>query len=185
MSNFSSSKIARFLLVPLLSLWVAGGCMLGCGGIAVAAAPALDQNSGQSATSLPAGAIVVSGHSCSSGGTSASSATVGSSNETANHNCCKKSKTEVKPKTQPPDTRVGASVEVGTSSSGMMTDCPLAGSKSAVITKGRGVEANASQTAAHSYLPEQNSLKWPSPLFATPLLPNRGHTYLRCCAFLI
>lgn len=157
--------------------------MLGCGGMAVAAAA--EHNDGSAATSEHGVAIVTSGHACSTGGAAASSFDAGSVSARNNHSCCKKSSTEVKPTPQSTDVRIATSVEFGGSSSGMMTDCPLAGSKAAVVTKTRGDDARASQTVAHSYYPEPKSLEQPTRLSATPLLPNRGHTYLRCCVFLI
>ncbi|HVQ39287.1 MAG TPA: hypothetical protein VMS31_17235 [Pyrinomonadaceae bacterium] len=71
------------------------------------------------------------------------------------------------------------------SSSGMMKDCHLAASKAAVVSKSRGDEVSAPQAVANSYRPDRKSPEQPAPLSATLQLPNRGHTYLRCCAFLI
>src|SRR5687767_14806539 len=97
----SSSKIVRFLVAPLLSLWVAGaGCLLGCEGmVAAAAAAANGQNSNVAQHSEHGPAIVASGHACSSGGPSAGS----SDNSNGSHNCCKTS-TEVKPKVEQSNT---------------------------------------------------------------------------------
>jgi len=178
---FSSSKIVRFLLAPLLSLWVAGaGCMLGCEGmVAAAAAGAIEQN--RALHSEHSSTIVASGHACSSGGSSAAS----SDEVNRSHSCCKKGSTEVKPKAQRVSPGAATLIEFGASSSGTMKDCPLAGSKEAVATKSRRGEASASPAVAHSYLPPQKFLAQPTPLSALPLLPNRGHTYLRCCVFLI
>jgi len=182
MRNFSSSIITRFVLVPALSFWIAGGCILGCGNMAAVAA---EQNPDSAAASDQSVAVVVSGHACSTGGAAASSSEAGSVSARNTHSCCKKSSTEVKPKLQPPDARIATSIEFGASSSGMMTDCPLAGSKAAVVTKSRGHEMRAAEAVAQSFYPEPKSLEQPTRLSATPLIPNRGHTYLRCCAFLI
>lgn len=159
--------------------------MLGCGGMASAlassAAFSIEHSAGPTITSEHAAVTVVSGHSCSSGAISSESAST-------NNHCCKKSTTSttpVEPKPEQPNARVETSIGSGESSSGMMSDCPLAGNRSAVVTKSRGVEASASQDVPHPYLPEQNSSEQPTPLSAKPLVPNRGHTYLRCCVFLI
>jgi hypothetical protein len=180
---FSSSKIVRFLLAPLLSFWVAGaGCMLGCEGmVAAAAAGAIEQNGSGGLHSEHSSTIVASGHACSSGGSSAAS----SGEVNKSHNCCKKGTTEVKPKTQRVSPSAVTLIESGASSSGTMKDCPLAGSKEAVVTKSRRGDASASPAVAHSYLPAQKLLEQLTPLSNLPLLPNRGHTYLRCCVFLI
>jgi hypothetical protein len=178
--NFSSSKTARFLFVPLLSLWLAGGCMLGCGGIGVAFASALEQSTVQ-ASPERAVQIVVSEQSCASG---AIAAGADSSSASHSHHCCKKNRTQAARKTQP-DESDATSIGHGRSSSGMMSDCPLAANKSAVVTENRKVEASASQALARSYRPEPVSSEHRAPLFDKSLLPNRGHTYLRCCVFLI
>ncbi len=182
--NFSSSFVARFLLVPLLSVWVAGGCVLGCGGMTALAAN--EQTGGTSAGSNQAAPVVTSGHACSSGVKSTLSASPDSVSGRNNHSCCKQSSSEAKTQTRPADPRIGTSVEVGSSSSGMMKDCPLAGGKVAIVTKSsRGDETNPQLAVTQSYRPEQKSVEQPTPLSKPPLLPNRGHTYLRCCVFLI
>jgi hypothetical protein len=182
MLSLSSFRIVRFLLAPLLILWVAGaGCLLGCEGmIATAAAAAIGQNASAAPQSNHHSTIVVSGHACSSGGSASSSVEVNDA-----HNCCKKSSTEVEPQAPQLSTGEANLIQFGASSSGMMKDCPLAGSKAVVVTKSRRGEASDSPVVAHSYLPAQDSLEQPAPLSTPPLLPNRGHTYLRCCVFLI
>jgi hypothetical protein len=188
MRIFSSSKIVRFLLAPVLSLWVAGaGCMLGCEGmVAAASAPAgSEPNASTVSHSEHSLIIVASGHACSSGGAIASSRSAALPRALNNHHCCKRSSTEVKRKAQPASTSAGTLIESGERSSGMMKDCPLAASKLVVVTKSRRVGANASPAVAHAYLPAPNFQEQPTPLSTSRLLPNRGHTYLRCCVFLI
>ncbi len=178
---FSSSKIVRFLLAPLLSLWVAGaGCMLGCEGMVASAAAGGIEQSG-ALDSEHGSTIVASGHACSSGGSSAAS----SDELNGSHNCCKKGTTEVQPKAQQASPSAVTLIQSGASSSSAMKDCPLAGSKEAVVTKSRRGDASATPSVAHSYLPAQKFLEQPTPLSTLPRLPNRGHTYLRCCVFLI
>ena len=176
MWTLSSSRIVRFLLAPLLSFWVAGaGCMLGCQGM-VAAATANRQSSSHSGHG--GAPIVASGHACSSGGPSAEASR-------ESHDCCKTSTTEAKPQAEGLSPGVPSMLQSGASSSGTMKECPLAGSKVAVVAKSRSGGVPAAQLIAHSYRPAQNFLEQPTPLSSTPLLPNRGHTYLRCCVFLI
>jgi hypothetical protein len=191
MVSLSSSKIVRFVLAPLLALWLTGaGCMLGCEGMVATAATAGNaQEVSSSSHSEHRLTIVATGHACSSKGPAAVSAEVPSQS----HSCCKQGRAE--PRTerrgerqediQPSNLSTATLVQPGASSSGMTGDCPLAGSKTAVVAKGRRSEASAPQLVAHSYLPAQNSLEQPAPLSTRPLLPNRGHTYLRCCVFLI
>jgi hypothetical protein len=186
MWSLSSSKIVRFVLAPMLSLWITGaGCMLGCEGMVATAAAASSEAGSSSLHSGHRSTIVATGHACSSKGPAAVSSEVGNQS----HNCCKKDRTEPqtehKPDIRPSNASAATTFQSGASSSGMTGDCPLAGSKNAVVTKGRRSEASASQVVAHSYLPAQNFLEQPSPLSTPRLLPNRGHTYLRCCVFLI
>ena len=181
----------RFVLVPLLGLWLTGaGCMLGCEGMVATAATA---GNGQDVSASPHSehtlTIVASGQTCPSNG----SATVSAEVRSQSHNCCKRSRAEsrTEPATQPksdiePSNLSAATiVHSGASSSGMTGDCPLAGSKTAVVAKGRRSEASAPQLVAHSYLAAPNSREQSAPLFTPLLLPNRGPTYLRCCVFLI
>lgn len=180
MLTFSSFKIVRFILAPLLGLWVAGaGCMLGCRGMVGAGAAGTERDGSTSLHSSQGVTIVASGHACSSGSSSASEL------NNKSHNCCKRSSTEVKPRPARISTEAATLIQFGASSSGMMKDCPLAGSKIAVVTKNRSTKTEASPAVAHSYLPAQNFLEQTTSLSTAPRLPNRGHTYLHCCVFLI
>lgn len=72
----------------------------------------------------------------------------------------------------------------GTSS--MMMDCPLAVNASAALSKARPDLSNLSLTPVSASFSLPNKLEQTSALSSSPLrLPNRGHTYLRCCVFLI
>jgi hypothetical protein len=195
MLSLSSSRIVRFVLAPMLSLWITGaGCMLGCEGMVATAATA--GNGPDASSSVHFGhslTIVATGHACSSNDSSAVSSEV----RKQSHDCCKQNRAE--PLTEPqterqteprPDiqrTSSGAAtiIQSGASSSGMTGDCPLASSKTAVVVKSRRSEARAPQLVAYSYLPAQNFLEQSYSLSTPRLLPNRGHTYLRCCVFLI
>lgn len=191
MWSLSSSRIVRFVLAPLLGLWLTGaGCMLGCEGMVATAATAGNaQDASSSVHSEHRLTIVASGHACSSKDPGAGAPEV----RNQSHNCCKQSRNE--PRTEPrgeqqPDIQSSnvsgaTTAQPGASSSGMTSNCPLAGSKTAVVAKSRRSEASATQLVAHSFLPAQNFLEQSVPLSTPHLLPNRGHTYLRCCVFLI
>ena len=166
MGNFSSARLVRFILAPVLSLWVAGlGCMMGCEGFVKAA----ETNPGVTAKphSGHKSTIVASGHACSSGHARAKNAG------------------EARPQAQRTRTADRALITADKPSSGRMKGCPLAVSRVAVITKTRGDEANSSPALTHSTLPAENFPEQTAPLSIPPRLPNRGHTYLRCCVFLI
>ena len=167
MGLFPTSRLSRSVLAPLLSLWVAGaGCMLGCEGM-VAAAASMKASSGHHSRRTTT--IVASGNACSS---------------RKSHDCCRKSSDEGRPKASQSKSANTALIESGRSSAGPMA-CPFALSKTAVVTKAHGGDESASPVFAGLSLSAQSSLEQTAPL-STPLrLPNRGHTYLRCCAFLI
>jgi len=155
--------------------------MLGCEGM-VAAAAGSDQQASTALHSAQAVTIIASGHACSS---SSGASSAGELNKS--HNCCKKSSTKTQAKASRGGLSTGAAtlIQFGDPSSGMMTDCPLAGSKTAVVNKNRNTETDASPAVAHSYSSAQTFLEQTTPLSTSPRLPNRGHTYLRCCVFLI
>ncbi len=171
MSRFSLASKLRLILASLLSLWVAGaGCMLGCESMIAMAA----DSSGASTHQNRAHTIVASGDVCASG--EANSA----------HGCCKKNKTPAKKVVAPPTRDPDAALpEVSGTTSGTMNSCPLAMGRAAVVAKPHSRDASVSQALAPSVLPEVDFHELTAPL-STPLrLPNRGHTYLHCCAFLI
>jgi len=129
--------------------------------------------------------LVVSEHSCSSG---------------KSHGCCAKnpgspsgqpswggSSNETKPEAQgngTADTKSATLITPGNPSSGMK-DCPLAVSRAAVAAKSRSIEVRAAPAIAHSTFPSATSFEQTISLSSPRRLPNRGHTYLRCCVFLI
>jgi len=172
MRTLTSTRIIRFLLAPLLSFWVAGGgCLIGCEGIVAAAAivpsSRTETHSGHSGSKAT---IVASGHACSSSGS---------------HSCCSKNANEAKPAAKQISKSNTTLATVGGSSSGMMEGCPLAVGKAAVAAKIRKDEVSAAPAISHPALPAENFLEQTSPLSTPARLPNRGHTYLRCCVFLI
>lgn len=163
--NVLSSKVVRFVLAPALSFWIAGGgCILGCESM-VAAAATVKTNSGHHLKS--SSTIVASGHACSS---------------QKSHNCCQSD--EASPQKSQNKSAHEALVTSGGSSSGPMT-CPFAVSRAAVVAKAQERDAKASAVLPVSTPAQQNCLEQTVPLSPPLRLPNRGHTYLRCCVFLI
>lgn len=75
-------------------------------------------------------------------------------------------------------------VEFGATSSAMM-DCPLAVNAAAALSKARPDKSSTALPLlrANVHLPKLQEQA--TALSPPPLLPNRGHTYLRCCVFLI
>lgn len=183
MKKFPFLNLARKVGVVTLGLWLAGaGCLLGCEGTVTAvAAQALNR----STSSQHGSSIVADGDACSS---------------SEGHGCCKKKSQKTATRfvahhnSQSVDIRPNDSESIAAHSStenrlaelpaGGMRACPFAVSRALAVAKVQGGQMNA--TAAVSYatagaiIREQTlSLSTLSPM------PNRGHTYLRCCAFLI
>jgi hypothetical protein len=171
MWSSSSARIVRLVMAPILSLWVAGaGCMLGCENMIAAAAHGGLVDASEEAGHH--GTLVVSGDACTS---------------SKSHDCCKKKAGPVVKKTHGPEAQDNGATLVSSSdrSSETMKECPLAVGRTIVIAKKRAVEAKASPTVAHSVVPPPNVVEQNFPLSYAPRLPNRGHTYLHCCVFLI
>ena len=158
----------------MLSLWIAGaGCMFGCENMITAAGTGADASSGEHGP-----ATIVSDESCAS---------------TGSHDCCaqKKASTQAKPQAKTRvslqlATRLVLSESLNPSRSGGMSECPLALSRAVAITKATDNKQLADSVATGftapliSDSPEQHTALSPM-----ARLPNRGHTYLRCCVFLI
>ena len=178
MRFFSAIRFVRMALALAVALWMAGaGCLLGCENMIAAAANHGD-SVGTSLTPSNSLTTVATGDACAS---------------VQSHDCCAKhgarrtvsktsAKATVKSKSHA-STSVTGAVEFGPTST--MMDCPLAVNATAALSKAKpdtSPTAVAHTTAARRLplLQEQASA-----LSAPPLLPNRGHTYLRCCVFLI
>jgi hypothetical protein len=178
MRFLSSVRIVRVSLALAVAFWMAGfGCLLGCENMVNAQT---DTEIASAANSTP---IVVTGEACAS---------------MESHDCCAKRKAHsaakavAKPAADK-DQFVASAGNVPSDSLFLalganipsMMDCPLAVTATAALTKARPDQSHIafpsrSEIASLSNPPEQISA------FARPLrLPNRGHTYLHCCSFLI
>lgn len=160
------AKISQSFLVLALSLWVAGaGCMLGCEGMVARANARQEVAQGRTTTDL---AVIVSGDACAS----------------KSHDCC--ASRRHKRTAEPIDTRAtDSTVEASPESSTGMQDCPLAVNRGAVATSTKRSHSHVAVIAAAPNAVHQHFSELVSPVSAKLRLPNRAHTYLRCCAFLI
>ncbi|MBA2702544.1 MAG: hypothetical protein H0U60_01660 [Blastocatellia bacterium] len=157
--------MVRVVLAVALAFWVAGaGCLLGCEGMMTVAASSSAGHESSSNLNL-----VVSGEACASA---------------KSHDCCAKRNHRVQPKAQSDERQAATLVETDPASSAM-SDCPLAMSRTVVVAKSGARETSSATTVPNANLPTQNLLEQLAPLVAQVRLPNRGHTYLRCCSFLI
>ena len=161
MAFLSSIRVVRLALSLTVALWMAGaGCLLGCGNMtAMAAAPETD-----------ATVVVAANDSCAA---------------MHGHDCCAK-RAKTAPQASSQDSVANedlTAVEGDGISSGAM-DCPMAVNASAALSKVQNDDTSvALLPAAGEVLSHATEQLRP---LAPPLrLPNRGHTYLRCCVFLI
>jgi len=181
MKMFSLLNLGRKFGVVALGLWLAGaGCLLGCEGTVTAVAA---QATNRVLSSQSGSSIVAEGDACSS---------------SQGHSCCKKKAQKTRSvghhDSQPVSARAKDSNVVAAYTStgnrlaevppGEMRACPFAVSRALAVAKVQDGKMNA--TAAGSYAPA-NAIVREQTLSLSTLspMPNRGHTYLRCCAFLI
>jgi NAD/NADP transhydrogenase alpha subunit len=158
-------------LALAVALWMAGaGCMLGCENMAGAAAASDHHASADTAV------IVASGEACAS---------------MHSHDCCaksasKSSKSQTNKNHATPSARTDyaiASESIATSSA--MMNCPLAVNAMAALPKSSPDQSSTALLSAGARPAVSNSFEQ-TISFSRPLrLPNRGHTYLHCCTFLI
>lgn len=158
MSFLVSLKVVRLLLAVSVSIWLAGGCLFGCGSMAMAASETTQ--------------TAVEGESCHTISSQAGHA----------HDCCAKPKprkqTQVKLN---PNQKLAA---VSSLPTGMMSECPLMIGATAVVSKNSNSPELVGVTTAA--LPLAISVgELTQRHIVDPFLPNRGPTYLRCCVFLI
>ena len=176
------AKLLRTSLAVILSLWIAGaGCMLGCQNMVAYAAGSV------TAGTEPAGhhtAVVVGGETCASN---------------QSHDCCAKKQSEKKVEarkasalksTARPSLQTAMLMSLTASINPQHSDgrgeCPLALSRAVAVTKpSGGNQTPAPVVLPLRALPVETSVEQQPALFPLARLPNRGHTYLRCCVFLI
>ncbi|HBB88454.1 MAG TPA: hypothetical protein DC047_12645 [Blastocatellia bacterium] len=164
---FSLFKMVRVVLALALAFWVAGaGCLLGCEGMMTAAASESSTIAHRATSDL---SLVVSGDACASA---------------KSHDCCAKRNHRAQPKAQSTEKQAATLIETDPASTAM-SDCPLAMSRTIVAAKKGVRETRAATTVANANLPTQNLIEQAAPIVSQLRLPNRGHTYLRCCSFLI
>ena len=167
MSYFFSLKVVRLLLAVSVSVWLAGGCLFGCGSMAMAA-------------TAPSETTAMEGDSCHAVPSQARPPQAAGS-----HDCCAKAKPakpgKVKARPNPNEKLAG----VSSLPTGRMTDCPLAIGATAVISKSSSSSPDLAGTATAALPWAVSDGELPQRHIVDPFLPNRGPTYLRCCVLLI
>ena len=159
MSLFFSNKVVRLLLSISVSIWMAGGCLLGCSNATMAAenaVPAIEEEE-SCHVARPA----------------------------KSHDCC----SSQQPKPEQQTTRTVPQPEGLTSFAptprGMMQDCPLVTNATVATAKNstNGPDPGRAQVAVLPQLQKQT--QFVNNTLVVPFLPNRGPTHLICCVFLI
>ena len=167
MSYFLSLKVVRLLLAVSVSVWLAGGCLFGCGSMAMAA-------------DAPSETTAVEGESCHAGPSQARP-----SQAAGSHDCCAKAKpakpSKVKARPNPNEKLAG----VASLPTGRMSDCPLAIGATAVISKSSSTSPDLAGATTAALPRAVSDGELPQRHIVDPFLPNRGPTYLRCCVLLI
>ena len=150
--------------------------MLGCQNMTASAAtiqPFETQSSGHN--------LIVSGEACAS---------------SQSHDCCAKKKATSELTASPGKSTVKPSLQaaalmaltdtLGPAPQSGMRECPLALSRAVAVAKtGSSKQVVPAVALPLSALAVENSRERQHSLFPLARLPNRGHTYLRCCVFLI
>ena len=178
MNFLATIRIVRVGLAFAVAVWMAGaGCLLGCEKT-VAAATDEARSTATSSTATNSLTVVASGDTCAS---------AQSHDSCASHR--RRNAGRSTPRSSPPAAASQAAaptfgVELAAPSS-MMMDCPLAVNATAALSKANSDTARTALAHNHASAPAPFFQEQASALSPPPLLPNRGHTYLRCCVFLI
>ena len=155
-----SNKAVRLLLAISVSIWMAGGCLFGCANSANAAEVTEDSAN-----------AVEAGDSC---------------HAKRSHDCCTAAK-------QKPKKRAATNLKqqlAGVPSlvpapRGMMKDCPLVESSTAVTSKSGAHVPDPGRAPVSALIGFEKQIQHTDHTLVVPFLPNRGPTHLRCCVFLI
>ena len=161
MTSLTSTKVARLVLALSVSFWMAGaGCMLGCGNSVSAA-------EGHSAQRADISQIVIAGDACAS---------------SHSHDCCAKQrarKNTARRSSHPEVLLAAVPSPMG------MEGCPLVVNATAAISKPSSEQATPDTALVDSLPLIQGAARLSNKPSTSPLISNRGPTYLRCCVFLI
>ena len=172
MRRFTSFRILRVTLAFAVALWMAGaGCLLGCEKYSAAASTNLKQP-------VEATESVATGGTCAHHRANAKH--VSNAQQVSNSLSAGANKSEATKRSA----ANALTFAFGARPSSMM-DCPLAVNTTAALSK-TGTDNAYAQVALTSVNQSAlDSLEQTTALASPPRLPNRGHTYLRCCVFLI
>lgn len=160
MFKVATAKITRLTLVPILVFWVAGtGCLIGCEKLVLAAIQTGHHNR--------MGDVIEAGESCAA---------------KKSHDCCTKQSKKVARTLASENAQFEFVVPSRTSES---FGCPLAANRTAVLGKVGSIPGPTALDTIRLSGPDDSSARLASKENPNLVPANRGHTYLRCCVFLI
>lgn|GEM_PF-633072 len=182
MKLLTSFRLIRVTLAFMVALWMGGAaCLLGCERNVAAASTNFDHHSDSAAS-------VVNADACAAGRSTSCCAAHGQGvkrGSQAKHGgkspVSQGSLSSHGSKPLLLNTKILA---LGGGSSSMM-DCPLAANPTAALSHSGQDNARGSLAVARATQPLANGVEQVTARARPPRLPNRGHTYLRCCVFLI
>jgi hypothetical protein len=197
MRLLSSIRIVRVSLALAVAFWMAGaGCMLGCDNMVAAA------SSPEVATPADSPTIVATGEACASmqshdccakrGRHSVSKPTAKVAAKTKSELVAESHRHIPAEANNKLDSRGPWNTETTSSFAPAlnatpvtMIDCPLAVNATAVLSKVGSDDSHVALPSSAEPATLVNPLEQTSAIARPLRLPNRGHTYLRCCVFLI
>ncbi|MEP6635415.1 MAG: hypothetical protein ABJB97_01725 [Acidobacteriota bacterium] len=161
-------RTVRFTLAVGLALWIAGaGCMLGCGSVASASQLQGETTGPQHSLNI---STIVSGNACATSKT---------------HDCCAAKKANHHAGSLPKETTAKALASLEDQSPEGAMGCPLAVNRAAIVTRTNGKKIRTPAAVSPLTIPAPVSLEQTVSLTPLTCVPNRGHTYLLYCVFLI
>jgi hypothetical protein len=162
-------KLTRLLLAVSISVWMAGGCLFGCGNMNAMAAEA-----------TPSSASAAGDENCRAAQA---------------HSCCTRpgAPRQLKAQKAKPKTTLRRTKEpLAAFPSGTlnalphgMKDCPLLENNTAATSKSSGSQPDPGRTPVAALSSVESVNQQPRVTIASSYVPNRGPTHLRCCVFLI
>ncbi len=178
MRTLTSFRMLRVTLAFAVSLWMAGaGCLLGC-----------ENNVANAATEVgsdnPTSALVVSGDACASAHSSSCCSSHGAGKRSARTKQSVRTESPSNFRLAKQSSNHTSTMTPGGNSSSMM-NCPLAVNAAAALAKSGPDNVDGSIAVTSPSEPLADSVEHLTAFVRPPRLPNRGHTYLRCCVFLI
>ena len=176
MGNLSSFRIFRVTVAFAVALWMGGaGCLLGCENLATASTHAPQPGETTS--------LVVTGETCSKHRAKSKGSETAASPQISKHQ--PESKVHGTAKAKATLAHSGIAAPVFSATPSPMMDCPLAVDATAALSKATPDNAHSAPSLANEYRPETVAFEKTAALAPPLRLPNRGHTYLQCCVFLI